>query len=140
MLGTRNSSVLITRYSHRQIRARVVELRGLAFRLLIQSASVNNDCAGRVHFHMRTIHWPRRRAFEVHAFRVVTRTVTRALEFIFGGLPIGRAAQVRAARVNNEEPVGRAVNPDAVLLLKFRVYADAVIGRIADLEYGARLK
>ena len=71
---------------------------------------------------------------------MATPAMAWTFEFVLRRLPVGGASQVRAARVDNEEPVGRAVNPDAVLLLKFRVYADAVIGRIADLEYGARLK
>jgi hypothetical protein len=57
-------------------------------------AHVDHDLPFRVEFHVRSIHGPRRGAFEIDAFGVVTTAVTGALEFVLAGLPIGSAAQV----------------------------------------------
>src|SRR5207249_11500800 len=66
--------------------------------------------------------------------------VAGALEFVFAGLPIRGAAEMRAARINNKDAIGSAVHPDAVSLLKLAVYAKRVIGRIPDLENRGRLE
>src|SRR6476660_166656 len=89
---------------------------------------------------MRTIHWPRCRSLEVDPFAVVPTPVARALKFIFARLPVRSAAQVRAARVNHEKAVWRAVDPDAVFLLKLRVDSERKLGRVANLEESVRLE
>ncbi len=45
-----------------------------------------------------------------------------------------------AARVNDEHAVRRAVHPDAIFLLPLGIYAEGVIGSVADLEDGGRFE
>src|ERR1700747_7262 len=47
---------------------------------------------------------------------------------------------MRAACINYEQPIGRAVHPDAVFLLPFGIYAECVVGGITDFENCRRLK
>src|SRR6185369_9822892 len=82
----------------------------------------------------------RRRAFEVNAFTVVTTTVARAFEFVFTGLPVGRATEVCAARVDDEEPIGRSRHPDAVLLLPFGIDTQRVVAWSADAKDAGRFE
>jgi len=89
---------------------------------------------------LRAIHRARRRAFEVDALAVVATAVARAFEFVFTGLPIRRAAEMSAARIDNEEPVGSSRHPDAVLLLPFCVDADSVIGDGPNTKYAGRFE
>src|SRR5205085_4833769 len=99
-----------------------------------------DDLPLRVDLYVRAVHGARRRAFKVHTFRVIPRPVARALEFVLARFPIGRAAQVGTPRVDHEEPVRGAVYPYAVLRLPLRIHANAVIARVADAEYRARLE
>src|SRR5437868_8601456 len=89
---------------------------------------------------MSAIHRARCWALEVDAFAVIAAAVTRALEFVFAGFPVRRAAEMGAARIDNENAIGRAVDPDAVFLLPLGVDAERVIGRIANFEDGGRLE
>src|SRR5579872_180718 len=83
-----------------QERAGIIEVSGLSFGPLVEPRNIHQDLPVRREFHVRPVHRPRRRAFEVDSFTVVTTAMTRALEFVFRGLPVGRAAQVGAAGVN----------------------------------------
>src|SRR5581483_883647 len=98
----------------------VIKVRGLSFRPLIQAAHIHQDLTIGRDIHVRSVHRPRRRPFEVDSFTVVTTAVTRTLEFVLRRLPVGRAAQVGAARINHEQPVWCAIHPDAIFLLELR--------------------
>src|SRR2546426_5589472 len=129
------------RNSRRQIGAGLVKL--VAARLGVadeQTIRVHDDLAGRVQFQVATVHGPRRRALEVDGFVVVTAAVTRALEFVFRSLPIRRASQMRAPRVDDEQPARDAVHPDAVFALKFGFHTQGKIRRITDRKDGFRLE
>src|SRR5215471_10881810 len=99
-------------------------------------AQVDHDLAFGVEFDVRTVHWPRRGAFEVDALGIVPAAVAGALEFVLTGLPIRRAAQVRADGRDDEDAFGVAHYPDAVLILELGVDAETEIRRIADAELG----
>src|SRR6266404_3309429 len=120
--------------------ARVTETAWLSLGPLIKARSVDNDLTVGRQFDVGAIHRARRRAFEVDAFAVIAAAVTRALEFVFAGLPVRCAAEMGAARVDNENAIGSAVDPDAVFLLPLGVDAERVVGRIANLEDGGRLE
>src|ERR1700693_5164460 len=79
-----------------------------------QTACVHGNLPGRIELHKRTIHGTRRRAFEVHAFTVISASMTRTLEFIFRRLPFRSAAKVRAPSENDEETVRLSHNPNAI--------------------------
>src|SRR5215470_3898976 len=89
---------------------------------------------------MRAIHGSRRRPFEVDALAVISTAVARTLELVFAELPVWSAAEVGAARVDDEQAVGRTVYPDAIFLLPFGGHAQIVIRGIANLENGRRLE
>src|SRR6266404_9687168 len=120
--------------------ARVTETAWLSLGPLIKARSVDNDLTVGRQFDVGAIHGARRGAFEVDAFAVIAAAVTRALEFVFAGFPVRRAAEMGAARVDDENAIGRAVNPDAIFLLPLGVNADRVVGRISDLEDSRRLE
>ena len=88
---------------------------------------------------MRPIHRPRRRTLEVDAFGIVAAAVTGALELVLTRLPVRRAPQMRTDRRDHEDTLGVPHDPDAVLVLKLGVHAEAEIGGIADREAGLRL-
>ena len=85
---------------------------------------------------MCAIHGPRRGPFEIDAFAVVAAAVARALELVFGGLPLRRAAQMGAARENHEDAVRLAHHPDAIGHQEALVDAQGEIGGIADMKIG----
>src|SRR3989442_2896669 len=85
---------------------------------------------------MCAVHGPRRRSLEIDAFGIVAAAVTRALEFVFGGFPVRRAAQMSAHRVDHEDAFGIAHHPDAVFVLKFRIHAETEIRRVTDEKSG----
>jgi len=58
--------------------------------------------------------------------------VTGTLKLVFARFPIGRAAEMRATRVDHEDPIGSLIHPDAILLLPLSVYAERVIRRKAN--------
>src|SRR5258706_6124266 len=107
---------------------------------LVEPRSVYDDLAIGRQFDVGAIHRARRGALEIDAFTVITAAVTRALEFVFAGFPVRRAAQMRTARVDDENAIGRAVDPDAIFLLPLGVDAERVIGGIANFEDGGRLE
>src|SRR5437773_1005859 len=89
---------------------------------------------------MRAIHGTRRRSFKVDAFAVVAAAVAGALELVFAGLPIRRAAEMRAASVDDKHAIGRAVHPDTIFLLPFGVDAECIVRGIANFEDSGRFK
>src|SRR5216684_336048 len=125
---------------HRQKRSRIAEVARLPLRPLIEPGSIHNDLAVGSQFHVRAIHGPRRGTFEVHTLAVVAAAVARALELVLAGFPIGCAAQMRAASVNDEHTARRAVHPDAVLLLPLGIDAQSVVRSVANLENRRRFK
>ena len=63
-----------------------------------------------------------------------------ALELVLARLPVGRAAQMSAARVNDKDAVGCAVHPNAVFLLPLGVHAESIIRGVANLENRGRFE
>src|ERR1044071_8005253 len=100
-----------------KICAFVVELTGFALLARVEPICIDDDLAFGVEFDVGAIHGARGRAFEVDALAVVAAAVARALELVLARLPVGRAAEVRAARVDDEDAVGVLDDPDAELLL-----------------------
>src|SRR5579885_2610276 len=101
-------------------------------------AQINHDLALRIELYVRAVHGARRRPFEIDALRIVPASVTRTLELVFSGFPVGRAAKVRAHRGNHEDPLGISDYPNPVLVLKFGVYAEPEIRRVSDAKPGLR--
>src|SRR5579863_7759442 len=124
--------------SHPEDCAIVAELRALALGPGIQVAQIDDNLPFRVQFHVRTVHRPRRRTFEVDSFGVVAAAMARALELVLAGFPVRRTSQVSADSRNHEDAFGVPYDPDAKLVLEFSVDAEAEIGGISDLEFGLR--
>src|SRR2546422_9217761 len=125
---------------HGQIRARIAEMAGLSLGPLIEPGSVHDNLAIGSQFHVSAVHRTRRGPFEVDPFAVITASVAWTLELVLAGLPVGRAAQMSAARVNDKDAIGRAVHPNAVFLLPLGVHAESIIRGVANLENGGRFK
>ena len=115
-------------------------MAGLPLGPLKEPGNIHDDLPVGRQFHVRAVHRTRRGPFEVNAFTVVAAAVAGALEFVLAGFPVGRATQMRAARVNDKHAVGRAVHPDAVLLLPLRIHAQRIVRGIADFENGGRFE
>src|SRR5208282_1351216 len=77
---------------------------------------------------------PGRRPLEIDPFVIVAASVARTFELVFAGLPVRRTAEVSTTSVDDKDAIRSAINPDAILLLPFRVHTQPVIGGIADLE------
>src|SRR5438874_2631873 len=103
---------------------------------LVEPGGIHNNLSVWRQFHVRAIHGTRCRSFKVDTFAVVSAPVARALKLVFAGLPIGCAAQVSAAGVDDKHAVRRAVHPYAVLLLPFGIDAEGVVRSVTDLEHG----
>ena len=71
----------------------------------VQTTGIDRDFSCWIERDECAIHGTRSGAFEIHAFAIVAAAVAGALEFIFGGLPFGSAAQVRAAGENYEHAI-----------------------------------
>src|SRR5258708_15785842 len=130
----------VSAWLRRQKRPWIIEFARLSLGPLVQPGRINNDLAIGSQLHVRAIHGPRRGAFEVDAFAVVAATVARAFELVLAGFPIWRAAQMCATSVNDENTTGRAVHPDAVLLLPFGIDAQGVVRGVTNLENRWRFK
>ena len=89
---------------------------------------------------MCPVHRARSGTLEVNALFVISATVAGTLEFVFAGLPIGRATQVRASGKDREYPLGVPDYPDAVRLLESGIDAKSEVGRITDNENRIGLK
>src|SRR5437879_1471045 len=107
---------------------------------LIEPRSVYDDLAVGRQLDVRAVHRARRGTLKIDAFAVIPAAVTWALEFVFAGFPVRRAPEMRAARVDDENAIGSAVDPDAIFLLPLGVHAERIIGWITDLESSGRLK
>src|SRR3984957_14147736 len=118
----------------RQKRSGIVKFGWLSLWPRIQLRGIHQNLPIGREFHMRTIHGTRRRAFEINPLAVVPTAVARTFEFIFAGFPIRSAAQVCAARVDHEDSIRRAVNPDAIFLLKLGVDTQREFRGVAVLE------
>src|SRR5712691_9912949 len=92
----------VSAWLRRQERSWIIEFARLSLGQLVQPGSIHNDLAIGSQLHVRTIHGARRGAFEVDTFAVVAAAVARAFELVLAGFPIGCAAQMRAASVNDE--------------------------------------
>ena len=98
----------------------------------MQFANVHHDFAFSIQFDRSAIHWSWRRTLKVDPFTVIAAAVTMTLKLILARFPIGRATEVRAARINYKNPVGSLVNPDAILLLPLGIYSQRIVRRKAD--------
>jgi hypothetical protein len=132
--------ISIPHISSRQISPSVVELISLAFRPRVEMTNVRDDLAIWSYSHLGTVHRSRSRTFEVNSLAVIAAAMTRALEFVLGWLPIGRAAQVRAACIDDEKLIRCAVHPNPVLLQIFLVDTERIVGWEPNLEDGRRFK
>src|SRR5260370_1463967 len=124
----------------RQKCSRIIEFARLSLGPLVEPRCVHNALAIGSEFHMRALHGPRRGPFEVDTFACVAAAVARALELVLAGFPIGSAAQMGAASINDEHTTRRAVHPDAVLLLPLGIHAQSVVRGVANLEDGGWFK
>src|SRR6185437_1290396 len=124
----------------RQKRPRIIKVGGLSLGPLVQLRNIHQNLTVGRNRNIGSIHGTWRRSLKVDAFAVVAAAMAGAFEFVLGRLPVGSAAQMSAARVDHENAVGRAVHPDAELLLKLGIDAQTKIGGIADLERGRRLE
>src|SRR5437879_2556877 len=103
---------------------------------LVEPGGTHNQLSVWRQFDVHAMHSTRCRSFKVDTFAVVSAPVARALKLVFAGLPIGCAAQVSAAGVDDKHAVRRAVHPYAVLLLPFGIDAEGVVRSVTDLEHG----
>ena len=115
-------------------------MSGLSLGPLVEPGSIDDDLTIGSELDLGSIHGPRCGTFKVDPFAVIAAAVTRTLELVLTGLPVGRTAKVSAARVDYEQPVRSAIDPDAVLLLKFGVDAQREFRGIADFENCVGLK
>src|SRR6266704_2203940 len=99
---------------------------------LVEPGGIHDNLSIWRQFYVRAIHWTRCRSFKVDTFAVVSAPVARALKLVFAGLPIGCAAQVSAAGVDDKHAVRRAVHPYAVLLLPFGIDAEGVVRSVTN--------
>src|SRR5208282_1433906 len=106
----------------------------------VETAGIHDDAAGGVHGDVRAVHGPWSRAFEIDALAVVAAAVAGAFEFVFAGLPVGGAAEMGAARVDDKEALGIAHDPDAKVLLELGVHAEGEVGGIANGKDGGGLE
>src|SRR5205807_4376174 len=125
---------------HRQIRSRIAEVAGLSLGPLIEPGGVHNNLAVWRQLHVRAIHGARRGPFKVDPFAVVAAAVAGALELVFAGFPVGRAAEVRAARVDDKDAIGCAVHPDTIFLLPLGIHAEGVVRGVANFENSWRFE
>src|SRR6185369_5452344 len=106
----------------------------------VKRPGVDDNLPFRIQRHLRAIHRARRRTFKVNAFTVVATAMARAFELVFTRLPVGCAAQMSAACVNDEEPIGRSRHPDSILLLPFGIDADGVVSGRSDTKDAGRFE
>src|SRR5262249_39109177 len=90
---------------HRQKRAWVIEVARLSLGALIEARSVHDDLPVGSQGYVGAVHGSWCGTFEVHAFAIIAAAVAGTLEFVFASFPVRSAAEVRAARVDNKDPV-----------------------------------
>jgi len=104
-----------------------------------EPAGIHYDLSGGIERNIGAIHGARGWALEIYTLAVVTAAVARALEFIFRGLPFGRAAEMRATGEDDEEAIRLADDPDAIGHQKALVNSETEIGGKADIKSGIGL-
>jgi len=118
----------------------IIEVIDAGLRIVhVETAGVDDNLAGGVHFHVRAVHRPRRGPFEINGLGIVTTTVTRALEFVLCRLPFGCATKVSANSVNNEEPVRFLDDPDTMAHQELLIDAQIEIRRKTNRKDSIRL-
>ena len=125
---------------HANKSAGLVELGFFTFRPLVERADIDDNLSFSVETYLRAVHRSRSRAFEVDALAVVPTAMARAFEFVFTGLPVRRAAEMRAARVDDKETIGSSRHPDAILLLPLGIDAKRVVGGSPNTKDAGRFK
>src|SRR5260370_5326256 len=118
----------------------MVELAGLSLWPLIEERGVDDDLAVGRQLHVGAVHGARGRPFEVDALAVIAAAVAWTLELVLARFPVRRTTEVRAARVDHEDAVRCAIDPDAVFLLKLGIDPESELRGIANLENGVRLE
>src|SRR5580693_2780734 len=122
---------------HVQKSSRIVEMVDAGAGIVhVEPAGVHRNFSRGVEHDVGAVHGTRRWTLEIDPFTVVAAAVAGALEFIFRGLPFGRAAKVRAAGVDHEQAIGLAHDPDAVGHQIALINAQAKIRWEADVEDG----
>src|SRR5882762_5204731 len=101
---------------------------------LIEPGGIHDNLTVWRQLHVRAIHRTRCRSFKVDTFAVVAAPMAGAFELVLAGFPIGCAAEVSAASVDDKHAIRRAVHPDAVFLLPLGIYTQGVVRGITNLE------
>ena len=120
--------------------ARLVELVLFTLRPFVKLGYVHHDLSLRIQLDVSAIHRPRGWPFEVNRLAVVTAAMARTPKLILARFPVRRAPEMGAAGVDHKNPVGRLVDPNAILLLPLGVNAERVIRRKAHRKFAGRLK
>src|SRR5205807_7097018 len=94
----------------------------LSLRPLIEPRGIHDNLTVWRQFHVRAIHRTRRRSLKVDTFAVVSASVAGALKLVLAGFPIGCAAKMSAASVDDKHAIRRAVHPDAIFLLPLGIH------------------
>src|ERR1043166_8953350 len=126
--------------SDSDICAIVVKVARLAFGPRGEFADVHHYLAFSIDRDLRTIHRARRRALKVNAFTVVATAMARALKLVFACLPVGRAAEMSTASVDDKETVGSSRHPDTILLLPLGIDAECVVIGRPDTKNAGRFE
>ena len=94
---------------------------------LVELTGIDHDLSLGIEFHPCPVHGPRCRSFEINPFAVVPAAVAGAFKFVFALHPIGRAAQMGALGVDDENSLGVANHPNSMFLLKSGIHPIAEI-------------
>src|SRR5262249_32815885 len=122
--------------SHLQERAR---LGPVALLVEVLDALVDEDLAVLGLGDAEPFERARRRALKVDPGLVEAAPVARALELVLGREPARRAAEVGALREQRVEPLLRADDPDALVLLELLAHlANGEVARVPRLERRGR--
>src|SRR4029077_18556589 len=89
----------------RDVGARIVELVFLTLGPFIKLGYVDHDLSFSIEFDVRAIHRSWSRAFKVDGLAVVAAAMAGTLKLVLTGLPVRRAAKMRAARVDYKNPI-----------------------------------
>src|SRR6185503_137723 len=109
-------------------------------RIFVQFRDIDDDLSFCIKFHVRAVHWPWRRPFEIDSFTIVATAMTTALELVLTRLPFGRASQMTAARVIHKQTIGGSGYPNSILLLPLRVNSKRIIRRHPDSKHARWFK
>ena len=112
---------------HPNERAFFVELILSALWPVVETCCVDYYLAGGIDLNVRAVHRSRRGTFEVYPFAGVPAPVARTFELVFAGFPVGRASEVCAASIDDEESRRISHDPNTVLLLELGVDPEAEV-------------